>query len=218
MVQPIPRDLGLRPPYQQQAGFLTERSPPGAAVPEQCSSGRCTQHPDADSLITVTRSCGICTRFPFTLPTAQSGRRHLLFSVQFVRNYNIELRRMQSGAAGSAAYPANIFCGKKDGYPPFSHKAIHIAAPRLRRAQKTFEEKSKKQLTKSISHAKISKSSGERTHKNEYGRVPEWPMGTDCKSAAFSFGGSNPPAPTKQEKSEPISDWRRVRIFRFLRV
>ena len=31
----------------------------------------------------------------------------------------------------------------------------------------------------------------------EYGRVPEWPMGTDCKSAAFSFGGSNPPAPTK---------------------
>ena len=22
-------------------------------------------------------------------------------------------------------------------------------------------------------------------------------MGTDCKSAAFSFGGSNPPAPTK---------------------
>ena len=53
---------------------------------------------------------------------------------------------------------------------------------------------------------------------NEYGRVPEWPMGTDCKSAAFSFGGSNPPAPTKQEKSEPVSDWRRVRIFRFLRV
>ena len=24
--------------------------------------------------------------------------------------------------------------------------------------------------------------------------------------------------PTKQEKSEPVSDWRRVRIFRFLRV
>ena len=34
--------------------------------------------------------------------------------------------------------------------------------------------------------------------KTEYGRVPEWPMGTDCKSAAFSFGGSNPPAPTKK--------------------
>ena len=39
-------------------------------------------------------------------------------------------------------------------------------------------------------------------------------MGTDCKSAAFSFGGSNPPAPTKK-KSEPVSDWRRVRIFVF---
>nr|DAE44322.1 MAG TPA: hypothetical protein [Caudoviricetes sp.] len=31
-------------------------------------------------------------------------------------------------------------------------------------------------------------------------------------------GLRHPPAPTKQEKSEPISDWRRVRIFRFLRV
>ena len=31
-------------------------------------------------------------------------------------------------------------------------------------------------------------------------------------------GSRYPPAPTKQEKSEPISDWRRVRIFRFLRV
>ena len=30
--------------------------------------------------------------------------------------------------------------------------------------------------------------------------------------------GSSPAWPTKQEKSEPVSDWRRVRIFRFLRV
>ena len=30
--------------------------------------------------------------------------------------------------------------------------------------------------------------------------------------------GSNPIRSTKQEKSEPVSDWRRVRIFRFLRV
>lgn len=29
---------------------------------------------------------------------------------------------------------------------------------------------------------------------------------------------SNPTSSTKQEKSEPVSDWRRVRIFRFLRV
>ena len=40
------------------------------------------------------------------------------------------------------------------------------------------------------------------TAKTEYGRVPEWPMGTDCKSAAFSFGGSNPPAPTKRTSVE----------------
>ena len=30
-----------------------------------------------------------------------------------------------------------------------------------------------------------------------FGRVPEWPKGTDCKSAGFAFGGSNPPSPTK---------------------
>ena len=28
-----------------------------------------------------------------------------------------------------------------------------------------------------------------------YGRIPEWPKGTDCKSAANCFGGSNPPPP-----------------------
>ena len=26
-----------------------------------------------------------------------------------------------------------------------------------------------------------------------YGQIPEWPKGTDCKSAATCFGGSNPP-------------------------
>ncbi len=26
-----------------------------------------------------------------------------------------------------------------------------------------------------------------------HGRIPEWPKGTDCKSAANCFGGSNPP-------------------------
>ncbi len=29
-----------------------------------------------------------------------------------------------------------------------------------------------------------------------YGRIPEWPKGTDCKSAAHCFGGSNPPPPS----------------------
>ena len=27
----------------------------------------------------------------------------------------------------------------------------------------------------------------------KYGWIPEWPKGTDCKSAANCFGGSNPP-------------------------
>ena len=31
--------------------------------------------------------------------------------------------------------------------------------------------------------------------KKEYGWIPEWPKGTDCKSAAICFGGSNPPLP-----------------------
>ena len=30
-----------------------------------------------------------------------------------------------------------------------------------------------------------------------YGQIPEWPKGTDCKSAATRFGGSNPPPPIK---------------------
>ena len=30
----------------------------------------------------------------------------------------------------------------------------------------------------------------------KYGRVPEWPKGTDCKSVSFAFGGSNPPPST----------------------
>ena len=28
-----------------------------------------------------------------------------------------------------------------------------------------------------------------------YGRVPEWPKGTDCKSAGNAFSGSNPLSP-----------------------
>ena len=34
-----------------------------------------------------------------------------------------------------------------------------------------------------------------RPHLN--GWIPEWPKGTDCKSAATCFGGSNPPPPIK---------------------
>ena len=32
-------------------------------------------------------------------------------------------------------------------------------------------------------------------HFSLYGQIPEWPKGTDCKSAATCFGGSNPPLP-----------------------
>ena len=37
-----------------------------------------------------------------------------------------------------------------------------------------------------------------------YGRFPEWPKGTDCKSVVYDFGGSNPPPPTSCEKH---SEW-----------
>ena len=30
-----------------------------------------------------------------------------------------------------------------------------------------------------------------------HGGFPEWPKGTDCKSAGNAFGGSNPPSPTR---------------------
>ena len=33
----------------------------------------------------------------------------------------------------------------------------------------------------------------------EYGGIPEWPKGTDCKSAGNAFGGSNPPSPTNNK-------------------
>ena len=31
---------------------------------------------------------------------------------------------------------------------------------------------------------------------SEYGGIPEWPKGADCKSVVSDFGGSNPPSPT----------------------
>ena len=32
-----------------------------------------------------------------------------------------------------------------------------------------------------------------------YGGIPEWPKGTDCKSAGTAFSGSNPLSPTRRE-------------------
>ena len=37
-----------------------------------------------------------------------------------------------------------------------------------------------------------------RLRSSVYGGVPEWPKGTDCKSAASCFGGSNPPSSTRK--------------------
>ena len=34
------------------------------------------------------------------------------------------------------------------------------------------------------------------------GQIPEWPKGTDCKSAATCFGGSNPPPPILKLNSD----------------
>ena len=36
---------------------------------------------------------------------------------------------------------------------------------------------------------------------SEYGGIPEWPKGADCKSVVSDFGGSNPPSPTIIEQT-----------------
>ena len=38
-----------------------------------------------------------------------------------------------------------------------------------------------------------------------FGWIPEWPKGTDCKSAATCFGGSNPP-PSIMSRKRLITD------------
>ena len=40
-----------------------------------------------------------------------------------------------------------------------------------------------------------------RKEPTEYGGIPEWPKGADCKSVVSDFGGSNPPSPTMKETS-----------------
>ena len=47
---------------------------------------------------------------------------------------------------------------------------------------------------------------------NKYGRVPERPKGTDCKSVVTDFSGSNPLSPTKQAPNH--IDWE----FAFTRI
>ena len=41
-----------------------------------------------------------------------------------------------------------------------------------------------------------------------YGQIPEWPKGTDCKSAATCFDGSNPSLPiTLYRVTNTIAGW-----------
>ena len=35
---------------------------------------------------------------------------------------------------------------------------------------------------------------------SEYGGIPEWPKGADCKSVVVDFGGSNPPSSTTKKQ------------------
>ena len=57
----------------------------------------------------------------------------------------------------------------------------------------------KKQLTKTELHAKINESSGLRMmRKLNLGVFPSGQWGQTVNLLLFSFGGSNPPAPTKK--------------------
>ena len=86
---------------------------------------------------------------------------------------------------------ANANIGKfyfiSEGY--FMAKPLHIAPAILHFSQSFFlfpldKSEIRAIMTKSLRHNHIS------------GGVPEWPKGTDCKSAAFRFDGSNPSSPT----------------------
>ena len=52
-------------------------------------------------------------------------------------------------------------------------------------------------MTVQIIYAIIIKSLIRSISAIKYGRFPEWPKGTDCKSVVYDFGGSNPPPSTK---------------------
>ena len=43
------------------------------------------------------------------------------------------------------------------------------------------------------------------------GWFPEWPKGTDCKSAGNAFGGSNPPPPTFTSRDRAV--WKLVGLI-----
>ena len=48
---------------------------------------------------------------------------------------------------------------------------------------------------------------------SEYGGIPEWPKGADCKSVVSDFGGPNPPSPTKSDGHKSVHP-----IFVYIRL
>ena len=93
---------GLRPRTNSgQVSWLKAQHPPPPSRNIR-SSDRCSCTLAVNSLITVTRSCGICTRFPFNVPApGQSRGRYapavFLFSSLFSITYSTEECNHHSG-------------------------------------------------------------------------------------------------------------------------
>ena len=100
--------------------------------------------------------------------------------------YEVHLRCMKC-----ALHMIGKFYFMSEGH--FMAKPLHIASAMLHFSfLKNFHfplDKSEIRdiITQSLRHNRIS------------GGVPEWPKGTDCKSAAFRFDGSNPSSPTRKK-------------------
>ena len=50
----------------------------------------------------------------------------------------------------------------------------------------------------------------------QYGWIPEWPKGADCKSVGNAFEGSNPSPSTEEQKREPKYLWSKTKTVRIL--
>ena len=106
LVQPIPRDLELSLPYQQQAGFLTESSPPAAAFPEakppvtgaERQGSGLPYHSDE-----IVRDLHPLPFYPSRRAKAAEGT--CCFSVQFAGQYSIPQREMQENGRHPGTFP-----------------------------------------------------------------------------------------------------------------
>ena len=74
----------------RQVSWLKDlRPPPPSQSNASVAGARSTRA--AGSLITVTRSCGICTRFPFNVPAAQKGLQLVLIAECFFQIHCVHL-------------------------------------------------------------------------------------------------------------------------------